>query len=178
MTIGHPFVERLAHRTHPLVDLHFATRQTPAPLAAQRHPLLFQAVCTQRGASARGRIATSEPLLHHLGDLRVQRVTLALPAYLPGIAAELFDGLFVDAGCWGVHHGHLEHVQPAMATPPCVCTVAWLLPRLTQQPCGMEGSQKGLSFYVAAVGKPAGVCFFPAFSGRCVTSPRVGSRLP
>src|SRR6266851_3905656 len=107
MTIGHPFVERLANMTHPLVDIHFATRQTKATLAAKRHPLLFQAVFTQIGAIARGRIATSEHLLHHLGDLRVQRVTLALPEYLPVIAEELFEGLFVDAGCWGLHNGHL-----------------------------------------------------------------------
>ncbi len=35
-----------------------------------------------------------------------------------------------------------------MSTPPCVFTVAWLLPRLTQQPCGMEGSQKGISYTI------------------------------
>src|SRR6266487_564800 len=34
------------------------------------------------------------------------------------------------------------------------------------------------SFYVAAVVKPPCVFFFPACSGRCVTSPRAGSRLP
>src|SRR5713101_5725970 len=35
-----------------------------------------------------------------------------------------------------------------MSTPPCVFTVAWLLTRLTQQPCGMEGSQKGISYTI------------------------------
>jgi len=34
------------------------------------------------------------------------------------------------------------------------------------------------SFYVAAVVKPSCVFFFPAFSGRCVTSPRAVERLP
>jgi len=36
----------------------------------------------------------------------------------------------------------------------------------------------GKTFYVAAVVKPSYVFFFPAFSGRCVTSPQAVWRLP
>src|SRR5712691_8377620 len=103
MTIGYPFVERPANMAHPLVDVHLTARQTKAALAAKRHPFLFQAVLTQIDAIARSRIATAEHLRDDLRDLRPQVVAITLPEHLPVIAEDLFEGLFVHAGCWGVH---------------------------------------------------------------------------
>ena len=117
MTIGHPFIERPANVTHPLIDIHLAARQTKTTLAAKRDPLLFQAVFTPIGAIAGSRIATAQHLLHHLRNRSAQVVTTGLPEHLPMIAEELFEGLFVDTGCWGLHKEYQYHSRAAESTP-------------------------------------------------------------
>src|SRR5688500_7752094 len=89
MTIGHPFIEGPANMAHPFVDIYLATRQTKATLAVKGHPFHFLAVLTPIGAVTRGQIATAQHLVHHLANVRVKVVAIALPERLSVIAEDL-----------------------------------------------------------------------------------------
>src|SRR5918999_6445903 len=100
MTIGHPVIEGLANMTDPFVDVHLATRQTKATLAAKRHPFHFMTVFTPIGAVARGEIATAQHPVHHVANVHVKVVAIALPECLPVIAEDLLKGRYIDACGW------------------------------------------------------------------------------
>src|SRR5918999_2097614 len=117
MTIGHPFIEALSNVTHPFVDVHLATRQTEATLAAKGHPFHFLAVFTPIGAVARSEIATTEHLRHHVANLRPEVVAIALPEHLAVIAEDLLKGRFINACGWDLHNGHEYHDRTSESTP-------------------------------------------------------------
>src|SRR5687767_316074 len=117
MTIGRPFIEGLANVTHPFVDIHLATRQTEATLAAKGHPFHFLAVFTPIGAVARSQIATTEHLFHDLDHLRPEVVAITLPEGSAVIAEDLLKGRFIDTCGWDLHHGHEYHDRTSESTP-------------------------------------------------------------
>ena len=116
----HPFIASPANMIYPLVDVHLATRQAKATLAAKRHPFGFLAVFKPIGAIAGSRIATPEHLLHHLGNLRPEVVPIALPERLPVIAEDLLKGCFIDTCGWDLPNGYQYHGRAAESNPNIV----------------------------------------------------------
>src|SRR6266436_6602 len=110
VAIRHPLIERPPDVGHPLIDVHLAAGETKAALAAEGHPLLFQAVRAQIRGVARLLRAAAEHLVDHGLHVAILVPRMALLEGPPVIAEDLLEGVFVDPlPCW-CHGAWLYHV--------------------------------------------------------------------